>query len=93
MAAKSNKKYSGFTFRAWNGEKFVKVPGGSGTGGGKGNPGGGAEIRGCNCDSPAQDALYGRGLRVFNVGAWKSQPSMEKVKCTVCSRTTMRGGL
>ena len=41
------------------------------------------EIIQCNCESEFQDQLYGKGMRLMNIGG-KDKP--DSYHCTVCGR-------
>lgn len=43
------------------------------------------EKKRCTCDHDYQDAKYGQGMRVFNLGM-KTKGSGTKATCTVCGK-------
>jgi len=49
----------------------------------KGKAGCGTVIRSCSCTSDFQDKMYGRGMRVMNVGGSSTAP---RYSCTVCGK-------
>lgn len=49
----------------------------------KGKAGCGTVVRSCNCTSDFQDKMYGRGMRVMNVGGSSTAP---RYSCTVCGK-------